>query len=175
MPLPFSTFIWEVALYNLFPNIDSADLMGTQPPMTRCSYRQSNQPPSVILPDDFIVKILSWRRVKPLMKMKCVSKAWNTLISDSIFVKMHLFRSAQKSHYYLVSSKKSKQDGDYSFVPFVVCDLLKNCSVTLLSDPYYRLIDKGCRHVVVSCNGLAACSIMMITMNILPPYMEPRH
>lgn len=68
---------------------------------------------------------------------------------------MHLFRSAQKSHYYLVSSKKSKYDGDYSFVPFFVCDLLKNCSITLLSDPYYRFIDKGYLHVVGSCNGLA--------------------
>ncbi|MCI29866.1 F-box protein, partial [Trifolium medium] len=30
----------------------------------------------------------------------------------------------------------------------------ENRSITFPDDPYYRLIDKDCRHVVGSCNGL---------------------
>ncbi|RHN45288.1 putative F-box domain-containing protein [Medicago truncatula] len=128
--------------------------MGTQPPMIRRRHRRSNQPHSVILPEDLNGEILSWLPVKPLMKMKCVSKSWNTLISDPKFVKLHLTRSARSSYSYLVSYEKSKHDGDYSFVPFSITDLFKNGTVTLPKDPYYRLINKDCRRVVGSCNGL---------------------
>jgi len=77
-------------------------------------------------------------------------KSWNTLISDSKFAKIHLHRSTRHSHSYVVSYQR----GDYSFMPFSVGDLLENRSVTPPEDHYYLLIDKDCRHVVGSCNGL---------------------
>jgi F-box interacting protein len=117
--------------------------------------RQSNpSSPSAILPDDLIVEILSLLKVKPLMKMKCVSKSWNTLISDPKFVKMHLNQSSQNSLSYVVSSKNSIQDDDYSFIPFSVNDLMENRSFTFPDDPYYQLADKDGCQVVGSCNGL---------------------
>lgn len=82
------------------------------------------------------------------MKMKCVSKSWNTFISDSNFVKMHLNRSARHSQSYLVSEHRC----DYSFVPFSVNDLMNDRSITLPKDSYYRLFDYN--GVVGSCNGL---------------------
>ncbi|MCH81155.1 F-box/kelch-repeat protein, partial [Trifolium medium] len=115
---------------------------------------KSNPLPSAFLPDDLIIEILCLLKVKPLMKMKCVSKSWKTLISDPKFVKMHLNQSSQNSLAYVVSSKNSKQDDDYSFMPFSVNDLLENRSITFPDDTYYRLIDKDCRQVVGSCNGL---------------------
>ncbi|PNX81781.1 F-box/kelch-repeat protein [Trifolium pratense] len=127
--------------------------MNTELPMSQRRHK-SNPSPSVILPDDLVVEILCFLKVKPLMKMKCVCKSWNILISDPKFVKMHLNQSSRNSHSYVVSSKDSKQDDDYSFIPFNVNDLLENSSITFPDDPYYRLIDKDCHQVVGSCNGL---------------------
>ncbi|AES60799.1 putative F-box domain-containing protein [Medicago truncatula] len=109
---------------------------------------------SPVFPDDIIAEILSWLTVKTLMKMKCVSKSWNTLISDSNFVKMHLNRSARHSQSYLVSEHR----GDYNFVPFSVRGLMNGRSITLPKDPYYQLIEKDCPGVVGSCNGLVCLS-----------------
>ncbi|GAU13115.1 hypothetical protein TSUD_174150 [Trifolium subterraneum] len=116
--------------------------------------RKYNPLPSAILPDDLIIEILSLLKVKSLMKMKCVSKSWKTLISDPKFVKMNLNQSSRNSHFYAVSYKNSKQKVDYSFLPFSINDLLDNRLINLPIDPYYRLIDKDCYKVVGSCNGL---------------------
>jgi F-box interacting protein len=125
--------------------------MNTEWPMLQ-RRRQSNPSPSAIIPDDLVIEILSLLKVKPLMKMKCVSKSWNTLISDPKFVKMHLNRSSRNSQYFLVSKKDVITD--YSFVPFSISHLLENRLIDLPNDPYYQLIDKDCRKVVGSCNGL---------------------
>ncbi|KAL6225071.1 hypothetical protein ACLB2K_003923 [Fragaria x ananassa] len=42
------------------------------------------------LPEDLIYKILTGLPAKPLMRFKCVSKRWRSLISDSQFAKTHL-------------------------------------------------------------------------------------
>lgn len=129
--------------------------MTTQPRKSRRRRRQSNPPPSVFFPDEVITDILSWLPVKPLMKMKCVSKSWKTLISDPKFIKMHFNRSAARSpHFSLVTYKKPTEKYDYGFVPFPVTDLLENRSIIIPNDPYYRLDDKDCCEVVGSCNGL---------------------
>jgi F-box interacting protein len=125
--------------------------MNTEWPMLQCG-RQSNPSASAIIPDDLVIEILSLLKVKPLMKMKCVSKSWNTLISDPKFVKMHRNRSSRNSQYFLVSKKDVITD--YSFVPFSISHLMENDSIDLPNDPYYQLIDKDCRKVVGSCNGL---------------------
>ncbi|GAU13117.1 hypothetical protein TSUD_174170 [Trifolium subterraneum] len=117
------------------------------------SLRQSNPPPPPILPDDLIIEILSFLKVKPLMKMKCVSKIWKTLISDPKFVKIHLNQSSQSSHLYTVSNNHSIWRHD-RFISFSIHDLLDNRWINIPSDPYYSLNDKDCREVVGSCNGL---------------------
>ncbi|XP_045801986.1 F-box/kelch-repeat protein At3g23880-like [Trifolium pratense] len=120
--------------------------MNTEPRNSRCCRGLSEPTPTAFLSEDLIVEIISWLRVKPLMKMKCVSKSFNSLICDPKFVKMHHKRSSRNTLSYL---------DDYSFVPFSVGDLLKTPSmIPSLDDPYYCLIDKDCRKVVGSCNGL---------------------
>jgi len=109
---------------------------------------------SAVFPDDIIVEILSWLTVNPLVKMKCVSKSWNTLISDPNFIKTHLSRSARHSQSYIVSYTNSNKDSEDSFIPFSISGLLENLSINLPDDTYYRLIDKDCCHVVGCCNGL---------------------
>lgn len=109
------------------------------------------EPPSV-LPDELITEVLSRGDVKSLMRMKCVSKYWNSMISDPRFVKLHMKQSARNAHLTL-SLCKSGIDGDNNVVPYPVRGLIENGLITLPSDPYYRLRDKECQYVIGSCNG----------------------
>jgi len=89
------------------------------------------------------------------MQIKCVSKSWNTIISDPKFIKMHLNRSARNPHFSIVSYQTPTfDDGEYSFVPFPAGRLLDNRHIIFPKDPYYLFHDKDCRQVIGSCNGL---------------------
>ncbi|EEF44178.1 ubiquitin-protein ligase, putative [Ricinus communis] len=50
------------------------------------------------LPEDLIVEILSRVPVKPLLRFKCVSKSWNSIISDPRFAKLQLKRAKENSN-----------------------------------------------------------------------------
>ncbi|BAU01233.1 hypothetical protein VIGAN_11042400 [Vigna angularis var. angularis] len=47
------------------------------------------------LPDDLIPEILSWLPVKNLMRLRCVSMTWNSLIMNPYFVKLYLKKSSR--------------------------------------------------------------------------------
>jgi hypothetical protein len=55
---------------------------------------QSN---TLILPDELIAEIISVLNIKTIVRLKCVSKSWNILISDPTFVKNTLV-SPHKIH-----------------------------------------------------------------------------
>lgn len=57
---------------------------------------------SVFLPDDLITEILSFLPVKSLVRFRCVSIYWKTLISDRAFVKLHLKKSAIRNPLFTV-------------------------------------------------------------------------
>jgi F-box interacting protein len=131
-------------------------LMNFQPPpMTRRRRRQSNMSslPEVILPDEVITEILSWLPVKSLMKMKCVSKSWKSLVSHPPFIKMHLSRSTRNPYFSSIVLTQGYHL-HYSFVHFPVSRLLENHWIRHPKDPYFRLSDKNCSVVLGSCNGL---------------------
>ncbi|XP_057453223.1 F-box protein CPR1-like [Lotus japonicus] len=52
--------------------------------------------PPTVPPEELILEILSFLPVKPLVRFKCVSKSWNSTISDSQFIKLHLHRSCSR-------------------------------------------------------------------------------
>ncbi|XP_058787631.1 F-box protein At3g17710-like [Vicia villosa] len=115
-----------------------------------CRRRKSNPSPPAILPNELITDILSRLGVKYLKQMKCVSKSWNTLISDPIFIKMHLNRSSLNPQFSLIAANNN----DHSFVRFPVNQLWENRRINIPHDPYYQLNDKNCNEIVGSCNGL---------------------
>ncbi|CAL5192734.1 unnamed protein product [Lathyrus oleraceus] len=121
-------------------------------------------PSPIFLPDDLIAKLLSFLPVKSLVRFKCVSKSWRTLISDSTFVKLHLKNSAtQNPMFTLITHHMKTISGDspygsykedYSVVPYPIATLLDNPALPLFDDPYYYVKNKGCSKVIASCNGL---------------------
>ncbi|MCH82417.1 F-box/kelch-repeat protein, partial [Trifolium medium] len=98
----------------------------------------------ITLPEELIDEVLSLLTVKSLMRMKCVNKSWNTLISDPIFVKMHLKLSPPNTHFVLHSSCSA------NILPIST----KEKTVTLTDDPYGRFHSKDLSSIVGSCNRL---------------------
>jgi len=124
--------------------------MNTHPPNSRRLRPRPN--PSPILPDNLFPEILSWLPVKSLMQVKSVSHAWNTLISDPKFIKMHLHRSAQNPYFWY--RDEPHDDYIYNFLHFPVSRVLQNHWITVPKDPHFLLNDKDCEEIVGSCNGL---------------------
>lgn len=102
------------------------------------------------LPEKVIAQVLSNLPVKYLMQLRCVCKAWNTLLSHPSFIKLHLQQSKQNTPQILCISQ------DFSILPLPLHTLLNNPSIIkstkncfpLPSNPdyFYQFIG--------SCNGL---------------------
>lgn len=107
--------------------------------------------PTDLFPNDLITKILLLLNVKSILRFKCVSKSWNTLISDSIFVKLHLQLLPQNKHLLLIPFDP-KNNQNSGIVSFPICRLLENKSVTLVNEPNMHM--KDCSRVIGSYNGL---------------------
>ncbi|KAJ1389491.1 F-box-like domain superfamily [Sesbania bispinosa] len=125
-------------------------------PRAKCGYT----PPFL---DEIIHEILSRLPVKSLSRFRCVCKSWNTKISTSKFIKLHLERSRQNPHLTLMSS--NPQNNDFNLVPFPVHHFLENPLINVADDPYCRFKVDDCYKVIGSCNGLVCllgcnCSLM---------------
>ncbi|KAK6133788.1 hypothetical protein DH2020_032499 [Rehmannia glutinosa] len=111
------------------------------------------------LPPEIIMEILSRLPVKSLLKFRCVSKSWLSLISSSQFIKTHLKNSTNNA---ILSSHR---------LVLTICNPhfdLKLCSVqslmfehlTLVSDvDYPKKNPHRAVWIVGSCNGLICIAI----------------
>ncbi|GAU29011.1 hypothetical protein TSUD_165290 [Trifolium subterraneum] len=112
----------------------------------------------VFLPDELITAVLSFLPVRSLIRLKCVCKSWKTLISDPMFVKLHLKRSARNKHIAIFSNEYKKCSNiKISHIP--MHRLLENTSLTIANDPYFD--DHGFMYPVGSYNGL----LCLLTIN----------
>ncbi|XP_050915873.1 F-box/kelch-repeat protein At3g23880 [Lathyrus oleraceus] len=113
------------------------------------------KPFQVFLHNDLVTEVLSVLPVKSLIRFKCVSKHWKTLISDHSFVKLHLRRSETRNLVlvtcHIIATPK---EPDRSIVPYPIRRLLDNPLFMLFDDLNYHLNYKGCDYIVGSCNGL---------------------
>ncbi|PNX82309.1 F-box/kelch-repeat protein [Trifolium pratense] len=60
---------------------------------------------TTILPNDLITKAFSCLPVKSLMRLRCMSKFYNSLISTPFFIKMHLRHSSRNPHLAIASKQ----------------------------------------------------------------------
>ena len=111
---------------------------------------------AAILTEDLIVEILSWVPVKSLMRFRCVSKSWNSLIFHPAFVKLHLQhqRASKNTHLLLRCRRDSMLNLSDEFIgPCSIRGLLENPSST---------VDDACHQLhpgyffIGSCNGLVS-------------------
>lgn len=103
---------------------------------------------SPVLPQELIVEILSWLPVKPLMRFRCVSKAWYSLIFHPSFIKLHLQRLPKNTHVLLTFDN---YECVTCFTPCSIRRLLENPSSTVI-DGCHRF--KYYNFVFGVCNGL---------------------
>ncbi|KAK7293140.1 hypothetical protein RJT34_16001 [Clitoria ternatea] len=111
-----------------------------------------------VLSEDVLIEILSWLPVTTLVGFKCVSKSWNSLISDPHFQKLHIQRSSVDSTNLrlLLENKFDQDQGGFSnttsLSSWSVTRLLGNPSPIPLIRPSFT------QHysVIGSCNGLIA-------------------
>ncbi|RDY13287.1 F-box/kelch-repeat protein, partial [Mucuna pruriens] len=122
----------------------------------------SSLPP--VLFDDLIAEILSQLPVKTLMRFRCVSKTWNSLIFNSSFAKLHLQRSRKNSKLVL------KYHNSSCYLRFYVVSCNNVNSLLSSNEPKLEHCYASNRNywVVGSCNGLfcvVACHFNFYTFN----------
>jgi F-box interacting protein len=105
------------------------------------------------IPEELIAEILSYLDVKTLLRLKCVSKSWNTLLSNPTLVEKHLIKSSQNPHLTLMyMTPNGNGSHSLSLVPFPVRRLLESPPITLQNDTLHQWeLDS---QVAGSCNGL---------------------
>ncbi|GAU13867.1 hypothetical protein TSUD_261940 [Trifolium subterraneum] len=124
-------------------------------------------PSWALVPDDLFTEFLSLLPVKSLLRFKCVSHSWNTLISDPNFVKIHLRKSKSHNPQFTLITFHTKTikgeseygsddecESDHSIIPYSISSFLDNPSFTLFADHHYLLNEKDCSNKAGSCNGL---------------------
>jgi hypothetical protein len=113
----------------------------------------SNVPfPQVSIPDELIAEILLFLDVKTILRFKCMSKSWNTYISNPTFTELHLKKSSQNPHFIITPSERYRMS---NVVSLPVSRLLENPSITVAGDKCHSLPrGLGYCQVVGSCNGL---------------------
>lgn len=114
--------------------------------------------PPQLLPEELIVEILSRVPVKALMRFRCVSQAWNSLIFDPTFIKSHLQLSSKNTHVLVTFVKRINPNGGVGHgstrqgaALCSISNLLDNPSSTI-NDCYHHFNIN--QFVCGACNGL---------------------
>ncbi|XP_058739912.1 F-box/kelch-repeat protein At3g23880-like [Vicia villosa] len=117
----------------------------------------------LFISNDLIAEVLSLLKVKSVVRFRCVSKNWDTLISDPSFVKLHLKKSAKLNpHFLLITEHRTFIPGESPYeceyeccvIPYSISSLLENPSFDLSVDSYDMVQHKECSKTIGSCNGL---------------------
>nr|KYP50188.1 F-box/kelch-repeat protein At3g23880 family [Cajanus cajan] len=113
------------------------------------------------LPQELILEILSWLPVKDLMRFRCLSKTWTTLMSHHAFVKLHLQRSSKNKHVLLSfyqhdNAVGNRNNSSVAAAPCSTDGLLENPTSTI-NNCIRRFSETSI--VIGTCNGLVCiCS-----------------
>ncbi|KAL4283568.1 hypothetical protein GQ457_16G027240 [Hibiscus cannabinus] len=134
--------------------------------------RNANLPPPSF-PPEIIVEILSNLPVKSLLRFRCVSKSWKTLISDPFFIKKHLKNDPKFSKKrVLINTASTQTQLQYSIKSCSLNSIFHDPVVTTTEIEYPSKKDSRCDWVVGSCNGLICIAIRQDTVILLNPTLR---
>ncbi|XP_050229395.1 F-box protein CPR1-like [Mercurialis annua] len=103
------------------------------------------------IPVDVISCILSYLPVKSVVRFKCVSKSWHSLISDPFFRKLHLLRSHKSANLVFVLQNPVKH---YSYCDATFFDDTISEDSTQIELPFRRQLRLWDGVILCSCDGL---------------------
>ncbi|WRX27738.1 F-box domain - like 10 [Theobroma cacao] len=103
-------------------------------------------------PSDLITDILCRLPVKTLLRFRCVSKPWGSLIDDSDFVKLHLHQSLKTNTNVKLFLDNCVENNSKAYA--VDFDLL--CNLVQFPRPFTAEANKYQSRIFGSCNGLLA-------------------
>ncbi|RYR11832.1 hypothetical protein Ahy_B04g069341 [Arachis hypogaea] len=108
------------------------------------------------IPEELVVEILSRIPVKCLLKFRCVCKSWNSLISDSYFIKKHLHHFTHHNRIIL-----SATTAEFHLNSCYLNSLISSTSSTTISEHLNYPVKNKYRHdgIVGSCDGLVCFAI----------------
>ncbi|KAE8728061.1 hypothetical protein F3Y22_tig00004779pilonHSYRG00022 [Hibiscus syriacus] len=134
--------------------------------------RNANLPPPSF-PLEIIVEILSNLPVKSLLRFRCVSKSWKTLISDPFFIKKHLKSDPKFSKkQVLINTATTQTPTRYSIKSCFLNSIFNDPIVTAMEIDYPLKNGSRCDWVVGSCNGLICVAIRQDTVILLNPALR---
>ncbi|XP_027351270.1 F-box/kelch-repeat protein At3g23880-like [Abrus precatorius] len=118
------------------------------------------------LPHELVEQILSYIPAKALMRLRCVSKAWNDLVLDPTFVKLHLQRSSKNIHM-LYTWKPLALEGfrccPYAMQSIPVQRLLESPSLAIDGSEIPCEFTNNITHVIGTCNGLVCLRVIVLS------------
>ncbi|KAL8538567.1 hypothetical protein ACS0TY_000546 [Phlomoides rotata] len=118
----------------------------------------------VHFPREIIEEILSRLPVIPLLKFRCVSKSWRSLIDTKRFIKAHLQNSAKKRILLDPAGRQLKQLKNCSW-----CSLLNETVTNSLAFDDLLNVEWNSINLVGSCNGLVCILLDRKTVLLCNP------
>lgn len=112
-----------------------------------------------VVPEEVWFEILSWLPVKDLMRLRCVSKWWNSAPSHPTLVKLHLQKSIKNSYILLLCLHRW-------IAPYSVHSLLDN-PISTINGSHSSNYD----YVMSICNGLVLLTGFSVGNNDLGEYL----
>jgi len=136
------------------------------------------------LPFDLVTKILCLFPVKHLLRLRCICKSWNSLISDdSNFARKHLRLSTSNHdrHHLTITSRNSS--GELLLRDYPISSIFSSVSPTHATQFSYPLVDECVFDGVTTCDGMLCfrlnrslallCNPSIRKFKMLPPLNTP--
>ncbi|KAL6139456.1 hypothetical protein ACLB2K_057760 [Fragaria x ananassa] len=118
--------------------------------------------------EELLTEILVRVPARPLIRFKCVSKNWLSLISDPKFCDRHTLQNPNSS----ISAVFHHSSDNFSFIPFPPDhDPSGHNHISPHWNPFQVIGDQyGCIDIIHSCNGLFLCQPFAATSTSRSPY-----